>query len=181
MIAMWNRRTLIVVLVVLLVVGAFAAPKVIEVVRSKTEANRLAGLLPNVRAALERTRRDLDAQGIKTLVGETLRDAAMQADRVAGGKSATVNSWHLLGRAIDLYPYGPDGKADLAGKYIDRFRVMHQIATRHGFRGLAFNADGTQRYITTSAGKIWDGGHIEFPEGMTFAQAANQQANKAVV
>lgn len=138
-------------------------------------------LLPQVRDRLAELRRRLEAMGIKTLVGSTKRTPAQQESVVAGGTSATTRSWHVLGRAVDLYPYGPDGKADLDGRYVDRFRTMHAEAAKLGFRGLAFNADGSKRYITTSKGKVWDGGHLEFPEGMTYAQAEAQARKTGVI
>lgn len=129
-------------------------------------------LLPQVRDALAELRRRLDAKGVPTFVGETLRTADYQATKVADGKSATQNSWHLLGRAVDLYPVIAGTNApDLNGSDVERFRTMHDEASKLGFRGLAFNLDGTKRYLTTSSGKVWDAGHLEFPEGMTFAQA----------
>ncbi len=138
-------------------------------------------LLPQVRDALAELRRRLKAKGIDTMVGSTKRTPAQQEGVIADGASATTRSWHLLGRAVDLYPFGPDGKADLAGKYTDRFRTMHAEAKALGFRGLAFNADGSKRFITTSKGQTWDGGHLEFPEGMTYAQAETQAKKTGVL
>lgn len=159
----------VIVLAVLLLGGGVVA---VKVATTQTEAQKLATLLPQVRAAFERLRSRLAAQGIKLLVGQTRRTADQQAAVVASGNSATNNSWHLLGRAIDVYVYGPDGKPDMDGKHVDLYRKLHAEAAKEGFRGLAFNADGTKRYITTNKGPVWDGGHIEFPEGMTFAAAA---------
>lgn len=138
-------------------------------------------LLPQVRDALAELRRRLKAKGIDTMVGSTKRTPAQQEGVVSDGTSATTRSWHVLGRAVDLYPYGPDGNPDLDGRHVDRFRIMHTEAKALGFRGLAFNADGTKRYITTSKGKVWDGGHLEFPEGMTYAQAEAQAKKTGVL
>jgi hypothetical protein len=73
---------------------------------------------------------------------------------------------------VDLYPIDPEtGQPDLNGKRTELFRIMHERAELHGWRGIAFNADGTKRYLNTSKGRVWDGGHLEFPEGLTWAQA----------
>jgi hypothetical protein len=139
------------------------------------EAERLEGLLPDVRAALALVRVELGKLGIQTLVGETRRTEAQQAGRVSSGNSATVRSWHRLGRAVDLYPLLPSGLPDWSGSNLDAFRKMHEIAKKNGFQNLAFNPDGSRRFIKTNKGKLWDGGHIEFPGGKTFAQAAQEQ------
>lgn len=175
-----NRRVLLLVglVVLLLLVGGGAVVAVRAL--SKSEAEREERLLPQVQAALERTRQDLAAEGIETWVGSTKRTDAEQAAKVAAGVSTTSNSWHLLGRAVDLYPVLPGtNQPDLKGEHVDRFRRMHAVAAQHGFRGLAFNADGSKRYITGSKGKIWDGPHLEYPEGMTFAQAKAKDPARA--
>lgn len=137
---------------------------------TSTEKKRIEGLVPSAQQALRELRERLSAIGIRTLVGQTLRNVSEQNAVVSSGNSATKNSWHLVGRGVDLYPYDGD-KPDLNGKRIDLFRTMHAEASKLGWRGLAFNPDGSKRYITTNKGKVWDGGHLEFPEGMTFAQA----------
>lgn len=159
----------VIVLAVLLAGGGVVA---VKVAGSASEKAKLDALLPQVRAAFERVRARLAARGIKVLVGSTRRTDDQQAAIVAAGNSATSHSWHLLGRAVDVYPYGPDGKADLDGRHVELFRALHEEAAKEGFRGLAFNADGSKRYINGTKGPVWDGGHIEFPEGMTWAAAA---------
>ncbi len=167
---------LIIIAIVLLLAGG-GTVAVVKYVATETEKKRLAGLLPQVRDALQRTRAALDAKGIRTLVGETRRDDALQAAHVADGVSATNNSWHKLGRAVDLYPY-VDGKPDLDGKHVETFRTMQIEAGKNGFHNIAFNTDGSLKYIVTSKGKVWDGGHMQYTDGMTFAQAAAQQGVK---
>jgi hypothetical protein len=138
-----------------------------------SEQARAQQLIPAAQSALERLQADLLTNyHLGTYVGSTRRNPAEQAAIVAKGASATQHSWHLLGRGVDLYPIAPDGKPDLPGKHLELFRTMHQVATRYGWRGLAFHPDGTKRYIETVKGKVWDGGHLEFPEGMTYALAA---------
>jgi hypothetical protein len=151
-----------------------------------SEEARMAQLLPQVRSALQALRARLDAEGIPTHVGSTRRDPDEQAAIVARGRSATKRSWHLLGRAVDLYPLDPaTGQPDTAGRHFALFRRMHELADtvgpmtgRWGWRGLAFNADGSRRFITTNKGKVWDGGHLEFPEGMTYEVASRTPITK---
>jgi hypothetical protein len=144
---------------------------------SSSEQARAQQLIPAAQVALRDLQERLETvHGIRTYVGSTRRRQAEQDANVAKGVSATKNSWHLLGRGVDLYPYDPTtGKPDLPGKQIELFRTMHLEAAKFGWRGLAFNQDGSRRYITTTKGKVWDGGHLEFPEGMTFAQASHQK------
>jgi hypothetical protein len=72
------------------------------------------------------------------------------------------------------------GVADRDGKDVDKFRRMHQLAAARGWRGIAFNADGSKRLIANSKGKlVWDGGHLEWraPYGsITEAVAAEGEA-----
>lgn len=158
----WHTLAIIVLLIIVLFSG-------IKIVATVTEQKRLNGLIPSVRAKVETLRNILASKGIKTLVGSTLRTTSEQASAVASGNSSTSNSWHLLGRAIDLYPYRAGQSWD-KGDAID-YKVMHDEAVKLGGQGLAFNPDGSKRFINTSKGKIWDGGHIEFRDGMTFEQA----------
>jgi hypothetical protein len=150
--------------------GGGSSPKKESHLLTSEEA-RAQQLLPQVQTALQQVQDALRAEGIDTYIGSTRRNQAEQDANVAKGVSATKNSWHLLGRAVDLYPK-VNGQPDLQGKNVDLFRRMHEVAAQYGWRGLAFNPDGSKRYINTVKGKVWDGGHIEFPEGMTFAQAA---------
>lgn len=167
---MSKRAWIVLIVLVLLLGGGVVA---VKVATTQTEAQKLAALLPQVRAAFERLRSRLAAQGIRLLVGQTRRTADQQAAIYAAGNSGTTKSWHLLGRAVDVYVYGPDGKPDMDGRHVELYRKLHTEAAREGFRGLAFNADGSKRYITNAQGKpVWDAGHIEFPEGMTWAAAA---------
>jgi hypothetical protein len=145
-----------------------------------SEEARAQQLVPAAYVALSRLRAALLALGIRVYVGSTRRTESEQDANVAKGVSATKQSWHLLGRGVDLYPYDPStGKPDLQGRRVELFQRMHSEAAKLGWHGIAFNPDGTKRYITTTKdGKkkqVWDGGHLEFREGMTFAQAAALQ------
>src|SRR5262245_2418151 len=130
-----------------------------------TDEARLSQLQPDAQAAARELLAQLAAQGMRVKVGQTLRTPAQEKAAIDAGRSAVkTHSWHELGRAMDLYPYNPDtGSPDLDGVRIDLFRQMHDAAAAIGFRGIAFNADGSKRLITNSQGKkIWDGGHLEW-------------------
>ena len=111
----------------------------------------------------------MQALGVRIYTGSTLRNLSQQQQLVADGKSGTVNSWHLSGRAIDAYPIDPEtGKPDRAGRRIDLFRIMHRAWYDLGGHGLAFRPYplGPKRLITVTKNgerrKVWDGGHLEF-------------------
>lgn len=166
-----NRQRLVIV-AALIVVALLLIQPVVKLVSSVTEQRRLDGLLPEVRDALANLRQRLLTKGLRTFVGSTLRDDAQQLAVVESGHSSTSHSWHLVGRAVDLYPYDPlTDQPDLAGHNLELFRMMHAEASVLGFTGLAFNADGSKRYITTNKGKTWDGGHLQYTGGLTFADA----------
>lgn len=143
-----------------------------------SEQARLEQLIPEAQTALVSLMARLRQLGIQTYVGSTRRNPAEQAAIVQRGNSATQHSWHLLGRAVDLYPRLPNGQPDLNGSQLDAFRTMHAESKAFGWSGLAFNADGSKRLITTTKGgkqaKVWDGGHLQFTDGMTWAQAASK-------
>jgi hypothetical protein len=130
-----------------------------------TDEQRLSRLEPETQAAARALINALAAAGLSVKVGQTLRTPAEEKAVIDAGRSAVkTHSWHELGRALDLYPIDPDtGAADLKGARVDLFRTMHDVAAGLGFRGTAFNSDGSKRLITNSAGrKIWDGGHLEY-------------------
>lgn len=101
--------------------------------------------------------------GIRVKVGSTGRSELEQARQMAAGRSATMQSAHRRGQAVDLYPIDPTtGFPDYAGRRLELYQRMHEIAARLGWRGLAFNPDGSRRYLQTARGRIWDGGHLEW-------------------
>jgi hypothetical protein len=166
----FTKILIVVVLALLLLGGSVVAVRAL----SKSELAKRANLLPEVRAALDALRSVLSLEGIETFVGSTRRTPDEQKIKMEQGSSTTENSWHLLGRAVDLYPIDPEtGEYDGDARTWDTlFRRMHELAPRFGFRGLAFNADGGRRYLTRKDGsKFWDGPHLEFSGGMTFAKA----------
>lgn len=172
-----NARWIIIAAIVVLLLGGGAV--VALRVLSKSESARKALLLPQVQSALERLQERLAARGVQTFIGSTRRSEDEQAAKYAAGLSATTKSWHLLGRALELYAV-VDGEPDTSGKREDLIRIIHDEAPHEGFRGIAYNADGTKHYIKNASGKpVWDANHLEYPEGMTWAQAAAEQARVA--
>jgi hypothetical protein len=148
---------------------------------TSTDEARLAQLGPATQAAARELIAQLAQQGIGVKVGQTLRTPAQEKAAIDAGRSAVkTHSWHEIGRALDLYPIDPaTGSADLDGVNVELFRQMHEIAAAVGFRGIAFNDDGSKRYITNSAGKkIWDGGHLEWrsPYGSIAEAVASEGA-----
>jgi hypothetical protein len=125
---------------------------------------RPGGLVPPARTALETLLRALGAAGIRVKVGQTGRTLEQQARAVDAGRSSTYGGQHPKGRAVDLYPIDPStGFPDYAGKNVELFRKMHAIAGGLGWTGLAFNPDGSPRYLTARSGRrFWDGGHLEW-------------------
>lgn len=141
-----------------------------------SEQSRFDNLQPDVQTQLTSLILALDQQGIKVRVGQTLRTPSEEKAAIDSGHSAVkTHSWHELGRAVDLYPQNPATGADAIGDAsdIELYRTMHDVAASLGWRGIAFNDDGSKRLITNSKGrKIWDGGHLEWraPYG-TIAEA----------
>lgn len=167
------------VVVVLLVGGAVVLRKL-----SETEQARLAKLRPEVRQRYLELRAAAAAHGVQMYVVSTRRTDEEQAGKVASGVSGTDDSWHELGRAIDFnvqWKDPADGKlkADSKGKNIDGYRLVHRLAPTFGFKGIPngspFDSKGNPAYITNKRGqKIWDVFHLQYTEGMTFAQAAKR-------
>lgn len=162
---------LLVVLLLVVLAGAGAS-----IVASAAEAKRLALLQPQVAAAVVRLQTSLEQdEKIRTFVGSTVRTDAEQQAAYDSGNSSTLDSWHEVGRAVDLYVYGPDGQVDRAGRHEALWLAMHKKAARFGFRGIAYNADWSPRWITNAAGKkVRDLGHLEYREALTFSQAVAQ-------
>lgn len=137
----------------------------LAVALTTTDEERIARLSPETQGAAMQLLAALAARGISVKVGQTFRTPADEKAAIDADRSAvTSHSWHELGRAWDLYPIDPGtGSPDMKGANLDLFRAMHETAAQLGWRGLAFDADGNRRYITTRSGKrIWDGGHLEW-------------------
>lgn len=145
------------------------------VLLTSSEESRLQQLEPEtqaqVRALIQTLANGVDdgtGTGVLTTVqihvGQTLRTTAQEKQAISSGHSAVkTHSWHELGRAADLYPINPDtGSPDLSGTRNDLFYLMQTTAESMGFRQLAYNSDGSRRYINGANGPIWDGGHVEW-------------------
>ena len=181
-----SARRVVLLLLVLVVVAVALMRRL-----SETEASRLATLRPEVRAAFERLRAAMALQGVQLFVVSTRRTADEQAAKVAAGLSGTGSqSWHLLGRALDFNVGIRDtttGKlrADAKAENVTDYRRVHDTAHVFGFRGIPdgrpFTIDGKPAYITNASGKkIWDVYHLEYTEGMSYAQAAKRDAGTGV-
>ena len=179
-----NARTWIFLLIVAALLLGGAALVIRQL--SETEQARLAKLRPEVRAAYEQLRAAAAAEGIQLYVISTARTDAEQAAKAAAGVSGTDDSWHELARAIDFNVQIKDpatGKlrADSKGENVAHYRRVHQLAPKFGLTGIPkgspFNPDGSKAYITNKKGqKIWDVFHLEYRDGMTWAQAAKRDA-----
>lgn len=160
-----RRWFFIVGLLVILLIGSGVG---IKLITTAGELLRIQGLLPPVRKALQTLREKLAGVGIRTAVRSTRRTPTEQAELVALGKSDTSQSFHVIGRAVDVYVFGPDDKLDLDGKYEDRYLTMHKIAATLGFTNVAYDAAWKPKYLKSGARDL---GHLQFTGGMTFAQA----------
>lgn len=165
-----NRTALVVVVVVVLLALAGGAVVVVREL-TESEAARLDKLERDVRVQVERLREAAAAEGIETFVGSTRRSEAEQNAKLAAGLSTTKNSWHELGRALELYVVGPDGKPDMKvaqpGSQ-EKYRRLHQLAKRFGGNGIPYTGEGGGAPFTADGKKAtlsngaWDVGHIEF-------------------
>lgn len=137
--------------------GAFAL--------TRTEWAKLQSLEPETRRRVETLLTLLRGRGIEVLVGSAKRTEAEQTKLVQENKSAATISWHLVGRAVDLYPLIPGTRQpDYNVSRPDLFRIMHQEWAKLGGTGLAYlpYPDGPNRLISMGGKKKWDGGHVEF-------------------
>jgi hypothetical protein len=101
---------------------------------------------------------------MRVKVGSAGRSEAAQVRAFDEGRSSTRAGKHVQGLAVDVYPIDPaTGLPDWNGRNLDLFRTMHRIAAGLGWRGLAFNADGSPRYLVNRFGRrYWDGAHLEW-------------------
>jgi hypothetical protein len=60
----------------------------------------------------------------------------------------------------------------MQGRRVEAFRKMHAIAARiGGWRGIAFQPDGSKNYVKMNGRPVWDAGHLELRDGLTFVAA----------
>lgn len=162
------------VLAVLAYKGPEEVAEFVMRVLGKKEAARRATLVASAQLALDGMRLELEEQHkIRTFIGQTRRTNSDQAIRVKQGRSDTADSWHLEGidRAVDLYPIDPaTGDPDFNAKLPDSvWLIVHQVAAKWGFN-VPFRdlATGRRKFLKSGS---WDGGHLEYREGLTFAVA----------
>jgi hypothetical protein len=182
-----NRGTIIVLVVLLLLVGGAVAVRQL----GKSEAARRLALLPKVRSAFDGLRAELASSGIELVLVSTRRSQAEQDAKVKAGQSATNNSWHLLGRGLDVQTAKKNAQGKLVvdadAKDLASYKKLHEVAKRYGFRGIPqgspFTSSGDKAYITNAQGKkIWDVYHLEFPEhypSVAAARAADSSSGVA--
>lgn len=80
---------------------------------NQKDLDKLKGVHPDLIKVVKRLARDTD---LPFQVGEGLRSWARQKMLVATGKSKTMNSRHLTGHAVDLFPL-VNGKPSWDWKY----------------------------------------------------------------
>lgn len=142
---------------------------------TSTEEKRIASMEFAAGAALRNLISTLEAEGIRTFVGNTVRSPEDSARFVAEGKASAglKHDWHTLGRAVDLYIFDPIAKkVDFTGQMLAQIRRMHEVAKSQGWESIAFNSDGSKHYLKGAKGPVWDAGHLQWTEGMSFEDAA---------
>ena len=65
-------------------------------------------------------------------VSEGLRSVEQQREYVRQGKSRTMNSKHLTGKAVDLYPLSMDRKQVDWSRFEELADLMFQVASERG-------------------------------------------------
>lgn len=177
-----NARTLLLLLalVALLLGGLLAMRKLGQV-----EESRRQTLVPRARAAFDGLRSAMATKhGIELVLVSARRTEAEQAKKVASGRSQTDESWHEVGRAVDVQTARRDaaGKLviDAEARDIESYRLLHQESKAFGWRGIPngspFKADGSKAY--TSNGN-WDVYHLQLQEGFKTVAEARAADDKA--
>lgn len=141
-------------------------------------ASKLSALEPTTREMYQQLEVELGRQGIQLQLGRTVSTVEQEKEYARQGKSSIASgiTWHLIGRALDAYPFDPVTRApDMKGKRIDLYRAMHRIWARLGGIGLAFDnyPEGPVRVLQTGDGRKYvDLGHLEYRRPYaTLAQA----------
>lgn len=157
----------------LLVKAAFAAQDARIRPLTDAETERESRLIPAVREALYALRRALARAGIQTFVGQTWHSAEQAERGFLEGRSATRQSWHMTGRAVDIYVIDPaTGKPDVHANRMDLYERMGALARKLGWRWL-----GTGVIVNPETGATFrDPYHLEYRQGLTYAQALEQYA-----
>ena len=137
------------------------------------EDERLKRLQPHIRARVIELQRRLLARGVRTFIGTTRRTTAKQAEAQAAERSATPRSWHLIGRAVDLYVIDPaTGQPDTKAKRLDLYRILWEEAKKLG--AIVF----TKPIRLPSGKRVFDAAHVYWTDGLRWNEAVRDAARK---
>ena len=137
------------------------------------EDERLKRLQPHIRARVLELQRRLRARGVRTFIGTTRRTTTEQAEALATGRSTTPRSWHLIGRAVDLYVIDPaTGQPDTMAQRLDLYKILWEEAKRLG--AVVF----TKPIRLKSGKKLFDAAHVYWTDGLTWKAAVTEAAQK---
>ncbi|HYE57324.1 MAG TPA: M15 family metallopeptidase [Rhodothermales bacterium] len=154
---------------------AHQTPPAITQTLSQRERQRLAQLLPRVRAHVEELIARLNAEGHRVVVVSTLRTPAEQATKLKQGRSATARSWHLCARAVDLACTDEKGIDWDCRRLREGYEAMHRIARSMGFELFGF------RTLRSKRGPFTDPFHLQWTDGLTWEKAmAEYKAGRGV-
>jgi peptidoglycan L-alanyl-D-glutamate endopeptidase CwlK len=96
---------------------------------SERSESRLVGVHPDLQKVV---RRALELSKVDFSVSEGIRTYARQKELVAAGKSKTMNSRHLSGHAVDLYPVSKAGAEWVAEDFSEVVDAMKRAAKALG-------------------------------------------------
>lgn len=123
---------------------------------SQRSENNLKGINPNL---MKVVRRALEISAVDFSVIEGLRTVERQKELVATGKSQTMNSRHISGNAVDLFPVGGDWNNYQC--WLPILNAMQQAGKELGVK-LRFGITWTDNPNDKPA-KFLDAPHIELP------------------
>lgn len=123
---------------------------------SQRSENNLKGINSNL---LRVVRRALEISTVDFSVIEGLRTVERQKELLATGKSQTMNSRHISGNAVDLFPVGGDWNDYKC--WLPVLNAMHQAGKELGVK-LRFGITWTDNPNDKPA-KFLDGPHVEIP------------------
>lgn len=123
---------------------------------SKRSEGNLVGVNP---ALVKVVRRTLEISTVDFSVIEGLRTEERQKELVAARKSKTMNSRHLTGHAVDLFPVGGDWNNYKC--WLPVLDAMHQAGAELGVK-LRFGVTWTDNPHDKPA-RFLDAPHVEIP------------------
>lgn len=127
---------------------------------------KLAGVKPTLAAVV----REASARSaVPFTVIEGLRSKERQAQLVKQGASKTMNSKHLTGDAVDLWPLGPDGKNLPSDAAFPRGSAAAKAADKALWDGLRAISKVMKDVAQERGVKLtWGGDWESFPDGPHF-------------